>query len=66
MWIIDEIARGEVEILFSRYHSDPRPVYALYTRKDNLPLKVQLCINYMTEYFKNVAQIYQSHREETL
>lgn len=65
MWVIDEIACGEVEILFNRYHSDPRPVYALYTRKDNLPLKVQLCINYMTEYFRNVARIYQNHRENT-
>ncbi|WP_224652920.1 HTH-type transcriptional activator AaeR [Pectobacterium versatile] len=63
MWIVDEINRGEIEILFNRYHSDPRPVYALYTRKDNLPLKVQVCINYMTEYFKNVALTYQGYRQ---
>jgi DNA-binding transcriptional LysR family regulator len=62
MWIIDEINSGEVEILFTRYHSDPRPVYALYTEKDKLPLKVQVCINYLTEYFKDVAKIYQSYR----
>lgn len=64
MWIVDEIKRGEIEILFNRYHSDPRPVYALYTRKDNLPLKVQVCINYMTEYFKNVALTYQGYRQD--
>lgn len=34
MWVIEEIKRGEVEILFKHYHSDPRPVYALYTEKD--------------------------------
>ncbi|WP_411705205.1 HTH-type transcriptional activator AaeR [Edaphovirga cremea] len=62
MWIIDEINSGDVEILFTRYHSDPRPVYALYTEKDKLPLKVQVCINYLTEYFKDVAKIYQSYR----
>lgn len=64
MWVFEEIKRGEVEILFSHYHSDPRPVYALYTRKDHLPLKVQVCINYLTEYFKKVALIYQGYRQE--
>lgn len=63
MWVIDQINAGEVEILFSRYHSDPRPVYAVYTSKDNLPLKVQVCINYLLEYFKQVAAIYQVHRK---
>ncbi|MFP1727102.1 HTH-type transcriptional activator AaeR [Lonsdalea quercina] len=64
MWVFEEIKRGEVEILFSHYHSDPRPVYALYTRKDHLPLKVQVCINYLTEYFKKVALTYQGYRQE--
>ncbi|OSN01897.1 MULTISPECIES: HTH-type transcriptional activator AaeR [Lonsdalea] len=64
MWVFEEIKRGEVEILFARYHSDPRPVYALYTRKDHLPLKVQVCINYLTEYFKKVALTYQGYRQE--
>ncbi|MBP2168526.1 DNA-binding transcriptional LysR family regulator [Erwinia toletana] len=63
MWVIDEINAGEVEILFSQYQSDPRPVYAVYTQKDKLPLKVQVCINYLTEYFKQVATIYQEHRK---
>ncbi|MFZ1875211.1 MAG: HTH-type transcriptional activator AaeR [Chania sp.] len=62
MWVIEEIKRGEIEILFKRYHSDPRPVYALYTKKDKLPLKVQVCINYLTEYFKRVAAAYQGNR----
>ncbi|AVJ19489.1 HTH-type transcriptional activator AaeR [Serratia rhizosphaerae] len=62
MWVIDEIKRGEVEILFKRYHSDPRPVYALYTEKDKLPLKVQVCINYLTEYFQKVGELYQGYR----
>ena len=57
-----EIKRGEIEILFKRYHSEPRPVYALYTEKDKLPLKVQVCINYLTEYFKRVAEVYQGYR----
>lgn len=62
MWVIEEIKRGEVEVLFKKYHSDPRPVYALYTEKDKMPLKVQVCIDYLTEYFKNVAEIYQGYR----
>ena len=59
MWAIEEINRGELEILLPSYQSDPRPVYALYTEKDKLPLKVQVCINYLTEYFVGVAKIYQ-------
>lgn len=62
MWVIEEIKRGEVEVLFKKYHSDPRPVYALYTEKDKMPLKVQVCIDYLTEYFKSVAEIYQGYR----
>ncbi|AJJ19819.1 MULTISPECIES: HTH-type transcriptional activator AaeR [Yersinia] len=62
MWVIEEIKRGEVEILFKKYHSDPRPVYALYTEKDKMPLKVQVCIDYLTEYFKRVAEVYQGYR----
>lgn len=62
MWVIEEINSGEMEILFRRYHSDPRPVYALYTEKDKLPLKVEVCMNYLTAYFTRVAQIYQEHR----
>lgn len=59
MWVIDEINSGQLEILLPRYQSDPRPVYALYTQKDKLPLKVQVCINYMTEYFIEVGKVYQ-------
>ncbi|MGS6332414.1 HTH-type transcriptional activator AaeR, partial [Enterobacter asburiae] len=33
-------------------------VYALYTEKDKLPLKVQVCINYLTEYFVDVAELF--------
>ncbi len=62
MWVIEEIKRGEVEILFKKYHSDPRPAYALYTEKDKMPLKVQVCIDYLTEYFKRVAEVYQGYR----
>ncbi|WLI76773.1 HTH-type transcriptional activator AaeR [Kosakonia sp. H02] len=60
MWVIEEINSGQLEILLPRYQSDPRPVYALYTQKDKLPLKVQVCINYLTEYFIEVAKVYQS------
>jgi len=38
-------------------------VYALYTEKDKLPLKVQVCINYLTEYFKRVGKVYQGYRQ---
>lgn len=62
MWVIEEIKHGEVEVLFKKYHSDPRPVYALYTEKDKMPLKVQVCIDYLTEYFKRVAEIYHCYR----
>ncbi len=64
MWILEEIKAGEVEILFAHYQSVPRPVYAVYTQKDKLPLKVQVCINYLTDYFKKAAQIYQEFRAE--
>ena len=62
MWVINEINSGVLEILFPRYQSDPRPVYALYTEKDKLPLKVQVCINYLTEYFVEVAELFQGMR----
>ncbi|WP_455811600.1 HTH-type transcriptional activator AaeR [Pseudomonas graminis] len=62
MWIIDEINAGKVEILFAHYQSVPRPVYAVYTQKDKLPLKVQVCINYLIAYFDKVAEIYQEFR----
>ena len=62
MWVIEEINAGEIDILFPQYQSDPRPVYALYTEKDKLPLKVQVCIDYLTEYFQQVAEQYQQHR----
>ncbi len=64
MWVLDEIKQGNVEILFNRYLSDPRPVYAVYTQKDKLPLKVQVCINYLLEYFNNVGSVYQAFRQD--
>lgn len=65
MWVINEINSGQLEVLFPRYQSDPRPVYALYTEKDKLPLKVQVCINYLQEYFANVATHYRGMRAAT-
>ncbi|WP_312455525.1 HTH-type transcriptional activator AaeR [Pseudescherichia sp.] len=62
MWVIEEINRGTLEILFPRYQSDPRPVYALYTEKDKLPLKVQVCIDALTNYFVEVSQVFQAMR----
>ncbi|EOS95605.1 transcriptional regulator [Erwinia tracheiphila PSU-1] len=62
MWVIDEINAGKIEILFAHYHANPLPVYALYTQKDKLPLKVQVCINYLTDYFDKVAEFYQAFR----
>ncbi|NDL63503.1 HTH-type transcriptional activator AaeR [Acerihabitans arboris] len=66
MWVLDEIKQGNVEILFNRYLSDPRPVYAVYTQKDKLPLKVQVCINSLHEYFNNVTAVYQAFRQDTM
>lgn len=64
MWVIEEINAGKIEILFAHYQSVPRPVYAVYTQKDKLPLKVQVCINYLSEYFDKVADVYQEYRQE--
>lgn len=64
MWVIDEINRGELEILLPRYQSDPRPVYAVYTEKGKLPLKVQVCINYLTDYFTEVAKRFQGINDQ--
>ena len=63
MWVADEIKKGEIDILFPQYQSDPRPVYALYTERDKLPLKVQVCIDYLTQYFEQVAEQYKQHRK---
>ncbi len=63
MWVIDEINSGELAILFPSYQSEPRPVYALYTEKDKLPLKVRVCIDSLTAYFDGVAQLYQEVRK---
>jgi DNA-binding transcriptional LysR family regulator len=62
MWVVKEINAGEIDILFPQYQSEPRPVYALYTERDKLPLKVQVCIDYLTDYFEQVAEQYQQHR----
>lgn len=64
MWVIEEINAGKVDILFTHYQSVPRPVYAVYTQKDKLPLKVQVCINYLITYFDKVAEIYREFRKE--
>jgi DNA-binding transcriptional LysR family regulator len=64
MWVLDDVYAGNIDILFSDYQSPPRPVYALYTEKDKLPLKVQVCINYLTDYFKRVSNLYQQYRQE--
>ncbi len=65
MWVLDEIKRGEIEILYPGYQSKPRPVYALFTEKDKLPLKVQVCIDYLTEYFREMAVKYQEYRSRS-
>ncbi len=62
MWVLDDVKQGEIEILYPQYQSRPRPVYALFTEKDKLPLKVQVCIDYLTEYFREMALKYQEYR----
>ncbi|OON39239.1 transcriptional regulator [Izhakiella australiensis] len=64
LWVIDELNNGEIETLFNGYQSPPKPVYAVYTEKDKLPLKVQVCINYLTDYFDKVAQTWHAHRDQ--
>ncbi len=61
MWVLDEINRGEIEILYPNYLTQPRPVYALYTERKNLPLKVQVCIDYLTDYFSEMTTRYQEY-----
>ena len=46
-------------MLLPREQADPRPVYALYTEKDKLPLKVQVVINSLTDYFVEVGKLFQ-------
>ncbi len=58
MWILDEIKQGHIQILLPEYRSKPRAVYALYTEKDKLPLKVQICLNLLSEYFQEMATRY--------
>lgn len=59
IWVFEEIKYSEIQILCKSYHSDPPPIYALYTAKDKLPLKVQVYINYLTAHFERVSAVYQ-------
>lgn len=54
-WVMEDINRGNIQVILPEYRSRPRPVYALYTAKDKLPLKVQVCIEYLSNYFKQTA-----------
>ena len=51
IWIINDIAQGNVEVLFSDMRAESRPVYALHTSRENMPLKVKACIEVLTEFF---------------
>ncbi|WP_241573432.1 HTH-type transcriptional activator AaeR [Rosenbergiella nectarea] len=59
MWIMDEVKQGNISILLPDYSSKPRPVHALYTEKDKLPLKVQICLSLLAEYFKEMETRYE-------
>lgn len=59
MWILDEVKSGNIQILLPEYSSKPRPVHALYTEKDKLPLKVQICLSLLTDYFREMATRYE-------
>lgn len=58
MWVIEEIKCGEVEVLFKKYYFDLWLVYVLYIEKDKMLFKVQVCIDYLIEYFKWVVEVY--------
>lgn len=51
IWVAEQIKQGVLKILFPGYRIKPRPVYALYTKKSQLPLKVQVCINCLLAHF---------------
>lgn len=55
-WVADAIAQGKLTILLPDYQVKSRTVYALYTKKSQLPLKVQVCIDYLLAYFAGAAQ----------
>lgn len=59
MWILDEVKQGNIQILLPRYSSKPRAVHALYTEKDKLPLKVQICLRLLSAYFQEMATRYE-------
>ncbi|WP_035605858.1 HTH-type transcriptional activator AaeR [Edwardsiella tarda] len=63
MWVIDAVRRKQVEILFPHYQSTPRPVYALYAHKSPLPLKVRLCLEYLSDYFTQMAETFRDSRQ---
>ncbi len=64
MWVIDAVRRKEVEILFPQYQSTPRPVYALYAQKAHLPIKLRLCLEYLSDYFAQMADTFRDTRQE--
>lgn len=64
IWVMQDIIAGETEVLFPLYHTAPRPVYALYTAKDMLPVKVKTCIDYLTEFFDKTERSWQRFLEK--
>lgn len=55
IWVIKDIAQGNVEVLFNDFRTENRPVYALHTSRENMPLKVKACVEELTEFLSKSA-----------
>ncbi|HHL3237535.1 TPA: LysR substrate-binding domain-containing protein [Klebsiella variicola] len=55
IWVIKDIAQGNVEVLFSDFRTESRSIFALHTSRDNMPLKVKACIEELTEFLTKSA-----------
>ncbi|PWW07590.1 HTH-type transcriptional activator AaeR [Mangrovibacter plantisponsor] len=55
-WILEEVRKGDIEILFREYKAEVRPVYALHAARGRLSVKVKSCINYLITYFSHIEK----------
>ena len=55
IWVMKDIVQGNVEVLFSDFRTKSRPVYALHTSRENMPLKVKACVEVLTDFFSKNA-----------
>lgn len=51
LWVMQDVIDGKIELLFQDYNSESRPVYALHSARDKLPVKVKSYIDYLSNHF---------------